>query len=80
MRDNVRKNAPMSPGITHEPTVCRIYGIKIIELMGGIIRKITSHKDLKSFPYDRSIFYTKAFDIVDWKIFGHTMTRVPHVF
>ena len=42
---NVRNNASIIPGLSHEPTVCRIYGIKIIDSVGEIIRKKTTTRN-----------------------------------
>ena len=37
--NNVRNNAPISPGLPHDPTVCKIDGIKITDSVGKIIIK-----------------------------------------
>ena len=66
LRTNVRKNAPIPPGLPHDPTVRRIDGIKIIESVGGIIRNKNIHKELKSFLYDREILHSNVFDLTDW--------------
>ena len=50
---NVRKNAPISPGLPYEPTVCIIDEIKITDSVGEIIRDKNSHKELRPFLYDR---------------------------
>ena len=80
MRDNIRNNAPIPPDLPHEPTVYRIYVIKITDLVGEIIRNKNSHKELKSFLYERDILHSNAFDLVDWTVFKHMVTRVPHLF
>ena len=55
------------PGLTHDPTVCIIYGIKMTDSLGEIIMKKNNHKELKYFLYDRGILYSNPFNIIDWK-------------
>ena len=62
LRANIRKNAPISPGIFYDTTVCRNDGIKITDLEGEIIRKKSSHKYLKFFLCDRDI--TQQLEII----------------
>ena len=44
IRANVGNNAPITPGIPYDPTFYKIYGIKITESVGKLLRKKTSHK------------------------------------
>ena len=79
LRDNVRKNDSIPPGLPHEPTIYRIDGIKITDSVGKIIRKKNNHKELISFLYDIGVSKIIDFDLVHWKGFEQTTTRVPHL-
>ena len=79
LRANVRNNSPIPPGLTHDPKVFRIDGIKITHSVGEIIRNKNSHKEIRSFLYDRLLLQSNPFDLVDWKRFEHMTTRVPHI-
>ena len=53
LRTNVRNNAPIPPGIHHDPTVCIRGGINITDSVGEILWNDKIKKELKSFLYDR---------------------------
>ena len=44
LRYNIINNSTIPPGLTHDPIVYIIYGIKIIDSVGESIMKKTSHK------------------------------------
>ena len=56
LRDNVRYNYPITPGLPHDTTLYIINIIKITYSEVKIIRKKTNHKELISFLYGIGLF------------------------
>ena len=73
---NVRNNSPITPGLTHDTTVCIIDVIKITYLVGEIIKKKNYHKELKLFLYNRQILHRNAFFLVYMTVFEHMQTSL----
>ena len=62
----MRNNVPIPPGLPHDPTVCRIYGIKTTDSVIKIIRNKTNHKELISFLYEIVVLKNNSFELVVW--------------
>ena len=62
--DNIRNNVPIPPGLPHDPTVCRIYGIKIKDSVVENILNKTSHNELISSLYEIVVLKNNSFGIV----------------
>ena len=79
LRDNVRNNAPIPPGLTHEPIVCIIDVTKVTYFLYESLSNKTIHKELNYVIYDRGVLQINAFELVEWEGFEHVTTRVPRL-
>ena len=54
LSDNAQKNAPTPPGLTVDIIFCIIDGTKTTDSVSETLRNKTSHKELRSFIYEKN--------------------------